>query len=134
MRHHRAAAGWSSGRGPAAAADRKSRVASKPARVTLLSLSSSSGRNGSEVALGTSVASSRRHCRSVLVSAAASRFFELLLDVSGGPAELEWPGGSQVAGVDLGGGAPHLQGGDQLGLPDREGAAGPPRSAVQLRR
>ena len=35
MRHQRAAAGWSSGRGPAAAAERTSRVASKPALVRL---------------------------------------------------------------------------------------------------
>lgn len=39
---------------------------------------------------------------------------ELLPDV-GGAAELGWPGGSQVARVDLVGGAPHLQVGDQLG-------------------
>jgi hypothetical protein len=57
MRHQSAAAGWSSGRGPAAAANRTRSVASKPARVRLLSLSSSSGRNGSAVALGASVAS-----------------------------------------------------------------------------
>ena len=30
-------------------------------------------------------------------------------------AELEWPGWSQVAGVDLGGGAPYLHVGDELG-------------------
>ena len=40
---------------------------------------------------------------------------ELLLEDSGGAAVLGWPGGSQVAGVDLVGGAPHLQVGDQLG-------------------
>jgi hypothetical protein len=40
---------------------------------------------------------------------------ELPLPGLGGVAELGWPGGSQVAGVDLGGGAPHLQVGDQLG-------------------
>ena len=41
---------------------------------------------------------------------------ELLLPNSGGTvAELGWPGGSQVARVDLGGGAPHLYVGDQLG-------------------
>ena len=40
---------------------------------------------------------------------------ELLLGDSGGAAKLGWPGGSQVVGVDLGGGAPYLQGGDQLG-------------------
>ena len=39
MRHQRAAAGWSSGSGPAAAADRTSWVVSKPARERLLSLS-----------------------------------------------------------------------------------------------
>ena len=38
---------------------------------------------------------------------------ELLLEDSGSVVELGWPGGSQVAGVDLGGGAPHLQVGDQ---------------------
>ena len=69
MRHQRAAAEWSSGSGPAAAADRRRCVASKPARVRLLNLSSSSGRNGSAVTLGTSVASSRRHRSSALVSA-----------------------------------------------------------------
>jgi hypothetical protein len=40
---------------------------------------------------------------------------ELLLEDSGGAAELGWPGRSQVAGVDLGGGAPYLYVGDQLG-------------------
>jgi hypothetical protein len=40
---------------------------------------------------------------------------ELLLEDAGRTAELEWPGGSQVVGVDLGGCAPHLQVGDQLG-------------------
>jgi hypothetical protein len=39
---------------------------------------------------------------------------ELLLEDSGGAADLGWPGRSQVVGVDLGGGAPHLQVGDQL--------------------
>jgi hypothetical protein len=39
---------------------------------------------------------------------------ELLLEDSGGVAELGWPGGSQVVGVDLRGGAPYLQVGDQL--------------------
>jgi hypothetical protein len=40
---------------------------------------------------------------------------ELVLPGSRGIAELEWPGWSQVAGVDLGGGAPYLQVGDELG-------------------
>jgi Aldo/keto reductase family len=40
---------------------------------------------------------------------------ELLLEDAGRTAELGWPGGSQVVGVDLGGGAPYLQVGDQLG-------------------
>ena len=40
---------------------------------------------------------------------------ESLLEDSGGVVELGWPGGSQVAGVDLGGGPPHLHVGDQLG-------------------
>jgi len=40
---------------------------------------------------------------------------ELLLPKSGGVAELGCPGGPRVAGVGLGGGAPHLQVGDQLG-------------------
>jgi hypothetical protein len=39
----------------------------------------------------------------------------LLLPDAGGVAELGWPGGSQVAWVDLGGGPPHLYVGDQLG-------------------
>jgi hypothetical protein len=45
----------------------------------------------------------------------AEAFVELLLDDSGGAAKLGWPGGSQVATVDLVGGAPHLYVGDQLG-------------------
>ena len=40
---------------------------------------------------------------------------ESLLEDSGERVELGWPGGSQVARVDLGGGAPHLHVGDQLG-------------------
>ena len=40
---------------------------------------------------------------------------QVLLPGLSGVAELGWPGGSEVAGVDLGGGAPHLQVGDQLG-------------------
>jgi hypothetical protein len=66
MRHQRAAAGWSSGRGPPVAADRTSRVASKPARVRLFNLSTSSGIKWSAVALGTSGARSCRHCRAGL--------------------------------------------------------------------
>jgi hypothetical protein len=42
-------------------------------------------------------------------------YVELLLPDSGGVTELGWPGGSQVAGVDLGGGPPYLYVGDQLG-------------------
>jgi hypothetical protein len=40
---------------------------------------------------------------------------ELLLPDSGGVTELGWPGGSQVAWVDLGSGPPYLYVGDQLG-------------------
>jgi hypothetical protein len=40
---------------------------------------------------------------------------ELVLPGSPGMAELEWPGWSQVAGVDLGRGAPYLHVGDELG-------------------
>ena len=40
---------------------------------------------------------------------------ELLLDDPVGAAVLGWPGGSRVTGVDLGGGAPHLYVGDQVG-------------------
>jgi hypothetical protein len=40
---------------------------------------------------------------------------ELLLEDSGGAAELAWLGGLQVAGVDPGGGPQHLNVGDQLG-------------------
>jgi hypothetical protein len=40
---------------------------------------------------------------------------ELLLPDSGGVAERRWPGRSQVGGVDLGGGPPHLYVCDQLG-------------------
>ena len=61
------------------------------------------------------MASSCRHCRSALVSAAASRLSSCCCEESGGVAELGWPGGSQVAGVDLGGCPPHLHLGDQLG-------------------
>ena len=68
MRHQRAAAGWSSGRGPAPAPDRTTTAASKPAALRLVNLCSSSGRNGSVVTLGTSVASSR-HRSSALISA-----------------------------------------------------------------
>ena len=42
-------------------------------------------------------------------------YVELFLKNSLGVAQLGWPGGSQVVGVDLGGGAPHLDVGDQLG-------------------
>jgi hypothetical protein len=56
---------------------------------------------------------------------------EVLLEDSGGAAELRWPGASQVAGVDLSGGAPDLHVGDQLG---RHRCAWPPRPALQLRR
>jgi hypothetical protein len=52
---------------------------------------------------------------------------ELLLEDSGGAAELGWPGGSQVAGVDLGGGAPHLHVGDQLGWHESMGPGHPRR-------
>jgi hypothetical protein len=45
-------------------------------------------------------------------------FVELLLEGSGGVAGLGWSGGSQVAGLDLDGGAPHLDVGDQLGRQD----------------
>jgi hypothetical protein len=40
---------------------------------------------------------------------------ESLLPGSAGLAELGLPGGSQVAGVELGGSAPYLYVGDQLG-------------------
>jgi hypothetical protein len=40
---------------------------------------------------------------------------ELLLEDSSGATKLGWPGQSQVAGVDLGGGAPYLHIADQLG-------------------
>jgi hypothetical protein len=74
MRHQRAAAGWSSGRDPTAAADRTRSVASKPARARLLNLPANSGRNGSAIARGAYLASSCRHRRSALVSGAASRW------------------------------------------------------------
>jgi hypothetical protein len=112
MRHQRAAAGWSSGSGPAAAADRTRWVASKPARVRLLNLSVSSGRNGSAMALGASMASSCRHCHSVRAPAAASRLSSCCW--TSRSARPCW-GGSRVAGVDLGGGARHLYVGDQVG-------------------
>ena len=115
MRHHRAAAGWSSGRGPAAAADRRRWVAWKPARLRLVSLSSSSGRNGSAVALGAALASSCRHCRSVRVSAASSCPSSCCCQTRAAQPSWGWPGRSQVAWVDLDGGAPHLHVGDQLG-------------------
>ena len=49
-------------------------MASKPARVRSLSLSVSSGRNGSLMTLGASAATSCRHSRPVRVPVAASRF------------------------------------------------------------
>src|SRR5215212_4486284 len=106
MRHQRAAAGWSSGRGPAAAANRTSRVASKPARVSLFNLSTSSGIKGPPWRGGllwqqvAAIAGLRRCQWRVACRIAVARL--------GGVAELGWPGGSQVAGVDMGGGAPHL--------------------------
>jgi hypothetical protein len=39
----------------------------------------------------------------------------LQLEESAGAAELGWPGGSQVAGIDLDRGPPYLYVGDQLG-------------------
>ena len=39
---------------------------------------------------------------------------ELQLGDSAGPVKLGWPGGTSVAGVDLGGGPPYLYVGDQL--------------------
>jgi hypothetical protein len=51
----------------------------------------------------------------VCIDIGGESLVELLLEDSGGAAELGWPGGSQVAGVDLGGGALHLYVGDQLG-------------------
>ena len=46
---------------------------------------------------------------------------ELLLDDSGGVAGLGRPGGSQITRLDLGGGTPHLDVGDQLGRQDSIG-------------
>jgi hypothetical protein len=54
-------------------------------------------------------------------------YVELLLEDSGGAAELGRPGGSQVGGVDLGGGAPHLHLGDQLGWHPSMGLGRPGR-------
>jgi len=48
-------------------------------------------------------------------SCTGESFVELLLEDSGGVAELGWPGGSQITRVDLGGGAPYLHLGEQLG-------------------
>jgi hypothetical protein len=53
--------------------------------------------------------------------------FELLLEDSSGAPEMGWSGQSQVAGIDLGGGAPYLHVGDQLG---RHGSTGPVRPAI----
>jgi hypothetical protein len=94
------------------AADRTSWVAWQPARMRLFNLSASSGRYGSEVTLGTSVASQFRHRQFVI--GIGESYLELLLEDSGGAAELSCPGGSQVAGIDLGGGTPYLYVGDQL--------------------
>ena len=133
IRHQRAAAGWSSGRGPAAAADRTSWVASKPARVRLLNLSSSSGRNGSAVALGASMASSRRHCRSGLVSAAATRMSSCCWKIRvarpswGGPVGRRSLGSTWVAARHTCRSAISSAGTESVRL-------GPPRPALQLRR
>jgi hypothetical protein len=52
---------------------------------------------------------------------------ELLLEDSSGAAELGWPSQSQVAGVDLGGGAPYLHVSDELG---RHGRMGLPANII----
>jgi len=115
IRHQRAAAGWSSGSGPAAAADPSRWAASKPDRVRSLSLSSSSGRTGSLVALGLL----QRPVAAIPLAYAwpwrRVAFVELQLEDSAGPAGLGWAGGSQVAGVDLGAGSLYLYVGDQPG-------------------
>ena len=53
--------------------------------------------------------------RSVLVSGAASRLSSCCWKIRAARPSWGGPAGSQVAGVDLGGGAPDLQVGDQLG-------------------
>jgi len=57
-------------------------------RVRSLSLSSSSGRNGSLVALGASAATSCRHSRPVRVSVAASRFCRVAVGRFGRPGRV----------------------------------------------
>jgi hypothetical protein len=114
MRHHRAAAGWSSGRGPAATADRTRRAASKLAPVSLL--------NFCQLGQEWVCRGARGFCGEQLpplpiwvVSRGGESLAELLLPASGGGAEPAWPSGSRVAGVDLGGGAPYLHVRDQFG-------------------
>jgi hypothetical protein len=51
---------------------------------------------------------------------------EFSLEDMGGTAELGWPSWAEVAGVELGGGTPHLDVGDQLGR-HRTMALGRPR-------
>ena len=52
---------------------------------------------------------------------------ESLLPGSGSVVELGWPGGSQVARVDLGGGTPQLHVSDQLGWNESVPDGGPGR-------
>ena len=114
MRHQRAAAGWSSGRGPAAAAVRTTWAASRPARARLRSLSASSGRNGSgRIGDFCSEQSPQVPVRAGI--GGGESLVELLLPDSACVAVLGWPCRSQVAGIKLDGGAPHLHVGDQLG-------------------
>jgi hypothetical protein len=93
MRHHRAAAGWSSASGPAAAADRSRCVASKPARVRLFGLSSSSRQErvrGGAGGFGGEQVPPSAFC----TGGRGESLVELPLEDSGGVAESGWPGGS----------------------------------------
>jgi hypothetical protein len=65
---------------------------------------------------------------SLVGSRSGESLVELLLEDSSGAADLEWPGRSQVAGVNLGGGAPYLHVGDELG---RHGRMGLPANTIR---
>jgi hypothetical protein len=112
MRHQSAAAGWWSASGTAAAAGDTSRVASKPALERLCSLSACSGRMGLRWRPGLwwpaiAAIANPRCRRRAACRVAAGRF-----GWRGRAGVARW---SQVTRVDLGGGAPYLDVGDQLG-------------------
>ena len=132
MRHQRAAAGWSSGRGPAAAADRTSRVASKPARVRLRQPFLQLGQEwvcGGAGGLRWRAVAAIAVC---VVSAAASRLSSCCWKIRaawpswGGPVGRRSLGSTWVA-------ARHTCT-SAISSAGTERAAGPPRPAFHLRR